>query len=135
MVGPSVPSMPVLLRHEYGNEAAGVLSQEQMLEAARAAGLERERLEPVCMVVSQELSSGSQGQRFFVVFRSPGFTRAREELSRLLQARGASGFDPLALRPILAVASTAPDFDRWAWPLRVNDQNDCTAPVTVSAPN
>ena len=72
-------------------------------------------------------------QRFFVIFESPGFTRVREELARLLQARGASGFDPAALRPILAVASTEPDFDRWVWPLRVNPDTDCVAPIALTA--
>jgi len=133
MAGPSRPSMPVVLRSEYGKDVAAVLSSAQMLETARATGLERETLQPTCMVLRQESSSGPPSQRFFVVFESAGFTRVREELGRLLQARGVTGFAPAALRPIMAVASTEPDFDRWVWPLRVNPDADCTAPIALKA--
>lgn len=135
MAGPSRPSLPIVLRSEYGKDVAAVLSPAQMLEAARATGLERERLEPRCMVLRQETSSGPPSQRFFVIFESPGFTRVREEVARLLQVRGITGFDPAALRPILAVASTEPDFDRWVWPLRVNPDTDCSAPIALKAEN
>ena len=134
MAGPARPSMPIVLRSEYGKEAAAILPPAQMLETARAAGLERERVEPRCMVLRQESSSGPPSQRFFVVFDSAAFTRVRKELARLLQARGANGFDPAALRPLLAVASTEPDFDRWVWPLRVNPDTDCVAPIALKAP-
>jgi hypothetical protein len=64
-----------------------------------------------------------------VVFDSPGFVRARDEVARLLAARGApGGFDPAALKPVLPIASTEPDFDRWMWPLRV-DTAECQAPL------
>jgi hypothetical protein len=69
-----------------------------------------------------------------VLFESPGFGRVREQIARLLEARGPSGFDPAALRPILAVASTEPDFDRWVWPLRVNPDTDCVAPIALTGP-
>jgi hypothetical protein len=134
MAGPARPSMPIVLRSEYGKDVAAVLSPDQLLEAARATGLERERLEPRCMVVRHESSSGPPSQRFFVLFDSSGFTRVRGELSDLLQARGVAGFDPAVLRPILAVASTEPDFDRWVWPLRVNPDTDCVAPIALAGP-
>jgi hypothetical protein len=133
MAGPARPSMPIVLRSEYGKDVAAALSPPEMLEAARATGLERERLEPRCMVARQESSSGPPSQRFFVIFESPGFTRVREDLGRLLSARGVTGFDPAALRPVLAVASTEPDFDRWVWPLRVNPDSDCVAPIALAA--
>jgi len=133
MAGPSRPSMPIVLRSEYGKDVAAVLSPAQMLNAARATGLERERFEPGCMVVRQESSSGPPSQRFFVIFESPGFTRVRTEMARLLEARGVTGFDPAALRPVLPVASTEPDFDRWVWPPRVNADTDCVAPIVSAA--
>jgi hypothetical protein len=133
MAGPSRASMPIVLRSEYGKDVAAVLSPARMLDAARATGLERERIEPRCMVVRQESSSGAPSQRFFVIFDSPGFTRVRQELTRLIQAGGGPGFDPAALRPILPVASTEPDFDRWVWPLRANPDTDCVAPIALAA--
>ena len=135
MAGPSRPSMPVVLRSEYGKDAAAALSPDRLLEAARATGIEREPLEARCMVVRRESSSSAPSQRFFVLFESPGFARVRAELARLLEAQGVSGFDPAALRPVLAVASTEPDFDRWLWPLRVNPDADCVAPIALTAPD
>ena len=134
MAGPPRPSVPIVLQSEYGKDAAAVLSPAQMLEAARATGIERERLVPRCMVVRRESSGGPQSQRFFVIFESAGFTRVREELAGLLQMRGATAFAPAALRPILAVASTEPDFHRWLWPLRVDPDTDCVAPIALAAP-
>jgi hypothetical protein len=130
LAGPNRASMPVVLNAEYEAALKSVLSAEELLDLSRKAGLEMERMQPVCMGIVRVSSGGPTVQRFFMVFESLGFQRFREELARLHKAReGTATFDAAALRPIVPVASFAPDFQQWQWPLRFDQAADCQTPL------
>jgi hypothetical protein len=134
LAGPGRPGMPLVLAAEYAAGLKDVVTPEALLNMARTAGLEKEAVVPVCMGGMRDPSSGRASQRFFLVFESPAFTRLREELARLRETRGASGaFDPVALRPIVPVASFEPDFHRW-WPFQVDPARDCQTELVVRSP-
>jgi hypothetical protein len=84
-------------------------------------------------VVQQDLTRAPASQRYFVVFSSTAFVRAREGVGRLLATREVkTAFDPAALRPVLPVAATEADFERWVWPLRVDTSTECQAPLEIA---
>ena len=113
--------MPIVLASEYAEALKTVVTPDELVNLARAAGLEKEAVVPVCMGVTKDPLSGRVSLRFFLVFESPAFTRLRAELARLHEARGAAGdFRPSALLPILPVALVRKAaFRRW-WPFQVD---------------
>jgi hypothetical protein len=126
LAGPNRASMPVVLASEFDQALTSVLSADELLRLARSAGLETERFQPVCMGITRVSTGGPVVQRFFMVFESKAFRDFRQELARAHQSRGGAGnFDPAALRPIVPVASFAPDFDQWPWPLQFDQATDC----------
>jgi hypothetical protein len=130
LAGPNRASMPVVLHAEYAAALKGVLSPDELIDAARKAGLERERLAPVCMGITREATGGPVTQRFFMVFESSAFRRFRDDLARLHQSKqGRGSFDASALRPIVPVASFEPDFHLWPWPLQFDAARDCQTPL------
>jgi hypothetical protein len=133
LAGPVRAAVPVVLHAEYAGALKGLLSPEELLQAAREARLERERFEPLCLGMKREATGAREIQRFFLVLESAAFSGFRSELSRRHEAGGGSGrFDATSLPPILPVASFEPDFHRWPWPPRVDAATDCTASVVVS---
>lgn len=133
LASPLRPSMPIVLAGEYASALKGVLSPDELMQAARAAGLESEPVAPVCLAMHKDQQSARSGQRFFLVFESRAFTRLRDELARLHKTRSGPGaFDAAALRPILPIASTEPDFERWRWPVAIDTAVDCLAPLEAS---
>jgi hypothetical protein len=135
LAGPSRASMPVVLHAEYASALKGILTPEELLETARKAGLESERLQPICMGIKNVSTGGPVVQRFFILFESAGFLRFRQELSRLHESRKAGGeFEADALRPIVPIASFAPDFERWQWPLQF-EAAECATLVSPRASN
>ena len=129
MTTPAQPAMPVVLQREFAAVLREVISAAEILEAARAAGLEDAHLSPVCMATKREASGGRMRQLYFVVFEALAYTRFREELARLYRERGGrSRFDPTALELVLPIASSDADFFGW-WPLDVDREADCRAPL------
>jgi hypothetical protein len=126
LAGPNRASMPVVLAAEYDRALKSVLSVEETLDLARKAGLENERMQPVCMGITRVSTGGPVVQRFFMVFESKGFRDFRDELARVHRSKGGTGvFDAAALRPIVPVASFAPDFQQWQWPLQFDEAAEC----------
>ena len=124
MTSPVDDVLPVVLASEV--RAAG-LSPETIREAAAEAGLERARLEPVCMAVKRETFSGRTREFFFVVFDVPEVTAFRRRLGEM--AGGGAGADALApLDLILPIAGSDAAFAGW-WPVVVDREVDCQAPV------
>jgi hypothetical protein len=131
---PARAAMPIVLAGEYAEALKAVVTPDELMNLARAAGLEKEAAVPVCMGVTKDPRSGRLSQRFFLVFESSAFSRLRAELGRLHQARGAAGdFRPSALLPIVPVASFEPDFDRW-WPFQVDTARDCQTAIALRSP-
>jgi len=123
---PGQPAMPVVLETEFLTALGDVLSPAEILEAARQAGLEEARFDPVCMAVRRESATGRT--LYFVVFEAPAVRGFRQALARLyVEGGGAGSFDPEGLDFVLPIASSDADFVGW-WPLEVDRAADCQAP-------
>ena len=128
---PNPPSLPLILRSEFDEALAGVLTSAAVVSLARAAGLEAPTLEPRCMARRRISEPGSTRSVYFVVFDVSAFGQFRQAVAaELRSAGGNSRFDPAALSPVLIVAATDENFSRWL-PLTVNPDVDCLAPVEV----
>jgi hypothetical protein len=127
---PPSPGMPLVLRGEYVASLQGVVSPEELADLAGAAGLEGVTVRPVCLAVKREPVGARSAQLFFLLLDVPAFDRFRADLARLHADRGGVGFDPASLRPVLPIAWAEGDYARW-WPLAVNAEDDCEAPLAV----
>ena len=72
-------------------------------------------------------------QLYFLLFDAPPFQRFREQIATLLDAAagGHLDYDPAALSPVLFVAATDTEFNRWL-PMKANPAVDCVAPISAS---
>ena len=129
MTTPGGSVMPIVLRSELRGEVGTVLALEEILEMARAAGLERVTLDPVCMAVKRQPFSGRTRELYFVVFDSPETLAFRRHLHDLVAERGVDGaFTDDRLDLVLPIAGSDARFDTW-WPLEVDLDTDCQAPI------
>jgi hypothetical protein len=126
------PAMPVVLRSEFQRAMAGALTPEELLAAAREAGLESATFQPRCMARQRISAPGVVRGVYFLLFDLPQFTQFREQLAERLRAANheASLFDPAALSPVLIAADLDGNFSSWL-PLRADPEVDCFAPVVV----
>lgn len=122
---PATSSIPIVLHGEFDRGLAGRMTPEELLAAARAAGLEAAPHEPRCLAYRRVSEPGMTRQTYFAVVESPSITRFREQLART----GAGAFDAAALTPIMFVAASDPGFHRWL-PIRT-DAADCVAPIQI----
>ncbi len=118
---PTAPSVPVVLRGEYDRVVGDQLTQDALLAAAKAAGLEAAALTPRCLVHKRVSEPGGVRQAYFILFDAPAIPQFRRQL----------GLDPESLSPVMAVAGAGTDFNAWL-PLRVNAEADCLAPVEIA---
>jgi hypothetical protein len=131
LVTPVRSSVPLVLRDEYADSLQGVLSVEDILDRARDAGIEAARFEPVCLGQRGESAQGRSDALIFVVFDAPVFDKFRDELTPLFpEHAGAVPYNPKALHPILAIATTCRDVARW-WPIALHQQADCVAVLEI----
>lgn len=121
-------AIPLLLQGEYERAFAGRVTPEDLLAAAREAGLERAAIEPTCLGYKRLSQPGSVRQLYFALFDAPAAARFRESLVTHVQ-EGAT-FDPAAQSPVLFIAVAGPAFDQWL-PMRANPKSDCVAPIVV----
>jgi hypothetical protein len=126
------PAMPVVLRSEFQQAVAGVLTPEALLDSAREAGLESAMFQPRCMARQRLSAPGVVRGIYFLLFDLPQFTQFREQVAQRLRAAGrdASLFDPMALSPVLIAAGLDGNYSSWL-PLRADPEVDCFAPVVV----
>ncbi len=117
---PTAPSIPVVLRGEFDRVAGDQLSQEAMLAAAKAAGIEATAPSPRCLVQRRISEPGGVRQVFLVFFDAPAIAQFRRQI----------GLDPDAVSPVMFVAGAGADFNSWL-PQRVNADADCLAPVEI----
>ena len=127
--GPTAPSVPLLLQDEFNRSFAGTATSGELLQLARESGLDATPLTPRCMGYRRDSAPGVTKQLYFVVFESSAFTRFREQAAA--KAIAGSGFDPVALSPVMFVAASDANFNQWL-PLRVVD-SDCVAPISVES--
>jgi hypothetical protein len=117
---PAAPSIPVVLRGEFDRVVGDQLSQEAMLAAAKAAGIEATAPSPRCLVQRRISEPGGVRQAYLVFFDAPA----------IAQFRGQIGLDPDALSPVMFIAGAGADFNSWL-PQRVDASADCLAPVEI----
>jgi hypothetical protein len=126
MTSPVDDVLPIALGSELRG-GPGAISPDAIRRAADEAGLERARLQPVCMAVKRETFAGRTREFHFVVFDIPEVAAFRLRLDELV-ADGAGGavLGPLDL--ILPIAGSDAAFGGW-WPVVVDRETDCQAPV------
>ena len=117
--------IPVVMQGEFDAALAGRMTADDLLAAARAAGLETARHQLRCLAHRRESSGRSVQQVYFLIVDSPGIMTFREELAR---SAGAT-FDASALTPVVIVAHSEGSFDRWL-PIRASEA-ECVAPIRV----
>lgn len=115
---PATPAIPVMLRGEFVGDG---MTQDAMLAAARAAGLETMAPSPRCLVHRRISEPGGVRQAYLVLFDAPAITQFRRQL----------GLDAEALAPVLFVAGSGQDFNAWL-PQRVNADVDCVAAIEIA---
>lgn len=118
---PATPSIPIVLRGEFDRVVSDQLTEDAMLAAARAAGVETTAPTPRCVVHRRISEPGGVRQAFLVYFDAPAIAQFRKQI----------GLDPDALSTIMFVAGAGPDFNSWL-PQRVNAGADCLAPVEIA---
>ena len=127
MTSPLDDVLPIMLGSELRGGPVAGLSPEAIRRVADEAGLERARLQPVCMAVKRETFAGRTREFHFVVFDVPEVAAFR----RLLGELAGEGGRPDALGPldlILPIAGSDAAFAGW-WPVLVDREVDCQAPV------
>jgi hypothetical protein len=117
---PTAPSVPVVLRGEFDRVVGDQLTQEAMLAAAKAAGVESTPPAPRCLAHRRISEPGGVRQAYLVLFDAPAIAQFRRQI----------GLDSEALSPIMFVAGAGADFYSWL-PLRVSADADCLAPVEI----
>ena len=127
--GPTVPFVALMLQDEFNRSFAGRMTSNELLAAARSAGLGDAALQPRCMAYRRDSAPGVTRQLYFVVFDSPAFTRFRAQIAA--KALPDTGFDPTALSPVMFVAASDANFNQWL-PLRAAE-SECVAPISVES--
>lgn len=132
MHAPGNPAIPLLLKGEFDRAFAGRVSGEQLLAAARSAGLDKLSLHPRCLGYRRVSDRSATDQLYFVIFDAPQLEQFRAQLRKMLGGGGTSDatYDPAALSPVLLVSSATPMFNRWL-PLQAQPEVDCVAPIAV----
>jgi len=114
-------AMPIVLRGEYDKVVGDQMTQDQLLAAARRAGLEQASMVPRCLVHRRTSVPGGVQQVYLALFDAPDVVRFRQQL----------GLDAGALSPILFIAGADSDFDRWL-PMQVDATAECLAAIDVA---
>jgi hypothetical protein len=132
LTGPTPAAMPLVLRGELERGMSGSVTPDALLALAREAGLESTAPIPRCLVSRRISEPGLTRQMFVALFDFPAFQEFRQRIRQRLSSspQADAAFDPLALSPVVLVASTDANFDSW-YPIRVQPESDCLAPLTV----
>ena len=91
MTSPGADILPIVLHGEFQSGLHAVLAPDELLQAARDAGLEAVRFEPVCLGVKREPFVGRSRQIYFVLFEAPAVAAFRQQLGRVAAERGGPG--------------------------------------------
>lgn len=126
MSTPVTASIPIVLHAEFERGLAGRMTPDELLAAARDAGLESSSPLLGCLAHRRISEPGQTRQTYFVIVNSPAIVAYRTALAQ----RGQGLFDAAAVTPIMFVGATDPAFHRWL-PIRATDE-DCVSPIRVS---
>jgi len=131
LVAPPHSALPFVMRKEHDDALQGVFGVTDIDRMARGTFSDASRFEPVCIGHVVDTHNGSAGELFFLAVNSPDFNDLRVEIQPDFPEHAGIGiYDAGALTPILPIATTDKDFERW-WPIRLDQAVDCQAQVLV----
>ena len=131
VVAPPHTALPLVLRKEHDDALQGVYGIADIHRMANGTFGETTRFEPVCVGHLLDRRTDSSGELFFVAFNSLEFSDLRIELQPDFPEHAGTGiYDAGALTPILPIATTDKEFERW-WPIRLNQIDDCQGQIVV----
>jgi hypothetical protein len=122
--------VPVILRAEYALSLAGRYTPQDLLDAARAAGLESAAFTPVCVAVRRISEPGLTRELYFVIVESPAVLQFRRQIAASLDPQAAATFDPASLSLLLMIGGTDVNFER-SMPTSATAEADCVAPIEI----
>lgn len=128
--GAGQAGIPVILRDEYSRSLSDRYTPLELLDAARAAGLESAAFSPVCLAVRRISEPGLTRELYFVIVEAPAVVQFRRQLAASLEPEAAARFDPASLSLLLTIGGTDADFER-SLPRAATPETDCVAPVEI----
>lgn len=126
MSTPTAATIPIVLRGEFETALSSRMSPDQLVSAAREAGLESSGHTPKCLVHQRISEPGSTRQAYGLLLTSSSIERFRAQLA----AASGGGLVADAVPPVMLVGASDDAFNRWV-PFTVGD-NDCVAPVVLT---
>jgi hypothetical protein len=133
LVAPPHPALPLVLRSEFEEGLQGVYGTDTVLRLAHEAGIENAAFTPTCLAHQRRDGPSGTADMYFVPFESEAFNQLRVGLLPAQPEHAGIGiYDPATLSPVLIVAASDPDFERWL-PLQFDREHDCEAPLATSA--
>jgi hypothetical protein len=131
LVAPPHSALPLVMRKEHDDSLQGVFGVTDIDRMARGTFSDASRFEPVCIGHLVDDRNGSSGELFFLAVNSREFNDLRIEIQPDFPEHAGVGiYDAGSLTPILPIATTDNDFERW-WPIRLDETVDCQAQVLV----
>ena len=130
LVSPPHSALPLVMRKEHDEALQGVFGITDIDRMARGTFSETSRFDPVCIghLVDR---SGAGGELFFLAVNSREFNELRIEIQpEFPEHAGVGIYDAGSLTPILPIATTDRNFERW-WPIRLDEAVNCEAQVNV----
>ena len=130
LVVPAHPAIPLVLRAEFDESLQGAFDIGAVRRMAADLGLDQMgAFEPVCLAHRTVRGAEGRADLYFVPFTSAGFNQFRVQLMPEHPEQAGIGiYDPSILTPVLVVGATEDRFADW-WPLGVNTDRDCEAPI------
>ena len=131
LVAPPHAALPLVMRPEHADALQGVYGAVDIQRVARQTIDGASRFEAVCIGRRVDPQGAGSGELYFLAVDSPAFNALRLELRPDFPEHAGIGvYDPGALTPVLPIATTDTNFDRW-WPIRLERVTDCQGEVTV----
>jgi hypothetical protein len=131
LVAPPHSALPLVMRKEHDDALQGVFGVTDIDRMARGIFSDASRFEPVCIGHLVDNRNGSSGELFFLAVNSREFNDLRIEIQPDFPEHAGIGiYEAGSLTPILPIATTDADFDRW-WPIRLDEAVVCQAQVLV----
>jgi hypothetical protein len=131
LVAPPHAALPLVMRKEHDDALQGVFGVTDIDRMARGTFSDASRFEPVCIGHLVDSRDGSAGELFFLAVNSREFNDLRIEIQPDFPEHAGIGiYDAGSLTPILPIATTDKNFERW-WPIKLDQAVDCQAQVLV----
>jgi hypothetical protein len=131
LVAPPHSALPLVMRQEHDDALQGVFGVTDIDRMARGTFADTSRFEPVCIGHLVDQRAGSSGELFFLAVNSREFNDLRIEIQPDFPEHAGIGiYDAGSLTPILPIATTDRNFERW-WPIKLDQAVDCQAQVLV----